>query len=220
MLKKIVAEFLGTFFLVFAGTGAIIINQEMGGVIGHLGIAFTFGLVVMAMIYALGEISGAHLNPAVSIAFWAAGKFPLPSLWPYLGIQVAGALAASALLGLMFPANEFLGATLPAESLWQAAAMEFVLSFFLMYVILNVSTGAKETGIMAGAAVGATVGLEALFGGPVSGASMNPARSIGPALVSGQLEFLWMYILVPVVAMLAAVGVCKFTKPDDCCPAC
>ncbi len=219
-MRKLVAEFIGTFFLVFAGTGAIIVNQEFDGALGHVGIALTFGMVVMAMIYALGEISGAHINPAVSIAFFVAGKFSGKEVVPFIFAQLLGAVAASLLLHLVFPYNEYLGATLPSINWWSAAIFELVMTFILMYVILNVSTGAKEVGIMAGAAIGATVGLEAMFGGPVSGASMNPARSLGPALVSGHLEYLWLYLLVPVLGALLAVYACRFTKGPDCCEQC
>jgi aquaporin NIP len=219
-MRKYIAEFIGTFFLVFAGTGAIVVNQEMGETIGHVGIALTFGMVVMAMIYAVGETSGAHLNPAVSIAFWFAKKFSTKDLIGYIVVHVLAALAASALMKFSFPESEFLGATIPAGSLLQSAIFEFIMTFILMYVILNVSTGAKETGVMAGTAIGATVGLEAMFGGPVSGASMNPARSIGPAILSGHTEHLWMYVLVTIFGAVLAVYVCKLTKGPECCTVC
>jgi aquaporin NIP len=200
--------------------GAIVVNQEMGGTIGHVGIALTFGMVVMAMIYALGETSGAHLNPAVSVAFWVAKKFGKKDLLKYIVAQCLGAIAASALMKLSFPTSEFLGATIPAGSLWQSALFEFIMTFILMYVILNVSTGAKETGMMAGAAIGATVGLEAMFGGPVSCASMNPARSLAPAIMSGHTEHLWMYLIVTTLGAVLAVFACKLTKGPDFCPEC
>ena len=211
------AEAFGTFALVFAGTGAITINDLSGGTITHVGIALTFGLVVMAMIYAAGDVSGAHLNPAVTLGFWAARRFPGRDVPAYLASQLAGAFAASVLLRLLFPEHLTLGATLPSHSAGQALVFEFCLTLLLMYVILNVSTGSRETGVMAGAAIGAVVALEALFGGPISGASMNPARSIAPAVVSGQMQHLWVYLIAPVAGAIAAVAACRCTRPSGCC---
>jgi aquaporin Z len=204
-MKRPLAEFLGTFILVFAGTGAIVINQASGGVIGHPGIALTFGLVVLAMIYTFGDISGAHLNPAVTVAFAAAKRFPWKEVPLYLGAQLAGAFAASGLLKFLFPGPGTLGATLPAGSASQSFVLEVVLTAILMLVILGVSTGAKEKGITAGIAIGATVGLEAMFAGPACGASMNPARSLAPAIVSGHLQHLWLYPVATVLGALLAV---------------
>jgi aquaporin Z len=209
-MRSYVTEVIGTFALVFCGTGAIIIDQQYGGSVTHVGVAITFGLIVMSMIYALGDISGAHLNPAVSIAFTIARRFPLKSLLPYIGSQLVGALLASFTLKLMFPANELLGASLPSGSAVQSAVMEAILSFFLMLVIINVATGSKEQGLFAGLAIGGTVALEAMFAGPVCGASMNPARSIGPALASGHLEHLWVYIVAPVLGAAAAIPTWKY----------
>src|SRR6267142_5700547 len=194
-MKKYVAEALGTFALVFAGTGAIVINEASSGAITHAGIALTFGLIVLAMIYTVGDISGAHLNPAVTLGFWTARRFPGRAVGPYVLSQITGALTASALLRLLFPQNRFLGATLPAGSDLQSFILEFVLTFLLMLTILNVSTGAKEKGITAGIAVGAVIALEAMFAGPICGASMNPARSLAPAIVSAHFEALWLYLL-------------------------
>lgn len=216
-MKKYLAEFLGTFALVFAGTGAVVINQASNGAIGHVGIAITFGLAVLALIYALGDISGAHLNPAVTIGFWVARRFPGRLLIPYLAAQCLGAVLASLLMRLLFPASTLLGATLPAGSIWQSFILEMVLSWFLMLVILSVSTGAKEKGITAGLAIGAVIGLEAMFAGPVSGASMNPARSLGPALVSLYLESLWVYLLAPIIGAALAVVCCRCIREADCC---
>jgi aquaporin Z len=216
-MKKPVAEFIGSFALVFAGTGAIIINQVSGGTITHVGIALTFGLVVLAMIYAVGDISGAHLNPAVTLGFWAARRLPGREVIPYLVSQVAGALTASVLLRVLFPDNRSLGATLPAGSDLQSLVLETILSFLLMLTILNVSTGAKEKGITAGIAVGAVIGLQAIFAGPISGASMNPARSLAPALVSGQLEHLWLYLAGPILGALLAVPACCAIREPGCC---
>ena len=211
------AEVIGTFALVFAGCGAIIVNDLFPGTLGHLGVSVSFGLVVMAMIYAVGNISGAHLNPAVTLSFMAAGRLDKQLVLPYIGSQLIGALAAAAVLRVLFPEHNTLGATLPSGSILQAFVMEVILSFLLMFVILNVSTGHMEKGIMAGVAVGGTVGLEALIGGPVTGASMNPARSIGPALVAGQLQHLWLYIAAPVTGMLLAYPSCRWTQGDECC---
>lgn len=214
IMRKFIAEFLGTYALVFAGTGAIIINQQSSGAITHVGIAITFGLVVMSMIYAFGEISGAHLNPAVSIAFTIAGRFQLKLLAPYVFSQLAGAVAASATLRFMFPASELLGATMPSGSEMQSLIMEAILTFFLMLVILNVASGSKEQGMFAGIAIGGVVGLEALFAGPVSGASMNPVRSLAPAVVSGHSGHLWIYLLAPIAGAVLAVPVFNILKQN------
>ncbi len=221
MRSKWIAEALGTFALVFAGTGAIVINAHSGGVIGHAGIALTFGLVVLAMIHAFGDVSGAHLNPAVTAAFAAAGRFPWRAVPGYLAAQITGALAASGLLRVLFPEDATrLGATLPAGSPGQSFALEVVLTAVLMLTILSVSTGAKEKGVTAGIAIGAVVALEAMFAGPVSGASMNPARSLAPALVSGHLQHLWIYLAATVLGALLAVPLCRLTRAADCCAFC
>ena len=218
-MKKFAAEAIGTFALVFAGTGAIVINQASSGAVTHVGIALTFGLVVLAMIYTLGDVSGAHLNPAVTLAFCAAGRMPWGDVLPYIASQSAGAFAASGLLRFLFPHNATLGATLPAGAAMQSFVLEVVLTAILMFVILSVSTGAKEKGITAGIAVGGVIALEALFAGPVSGASMNPARSLAPAVVSGQLEHLWVYLLAPVIGAQFAVPACRCVQADGCCGA-
>lgn len=212
MLKKCIAEVIGTFILVFCGTGAVVINEVTNGMITHLGIAITFGLLVTSLIYAFGEVSGAHLNPAVSIAFSMAGRFSVKQLLPYIASQMAGALLASLTLKLLFPAAITLGGTLPSGSNMQSFVLEVFLSFFLMLTILQVATGEKEKGLMAGIAIGAVVLLEALFAGPVSGASMNPARSAAPALVSGNLRGLWIYLLAPPAGMVSAVPVWRYLK--------
>ena len=217
MLKKLQAEMLGAFGLVFAGTGAIVIDQTTGGAVTHVGIALTFGLVVLAMIYTVGDVSGAHLNPAVTIGFWAARRMSWREVPPYLAGQFAGAILASGLLRFLFPENRLLGATLPAGSDAQSFVLEAVLTFFLMLTILNVSTGAKEKGITAGIAVGAVIGLEAMFAGPISGASMNPARSLAPALVSGHFEHLWIYLIAPPLGALAAMPACRCVREKGCC---
>lgn len=209
-MQKYVAEFMGTFALVFFGTGAIIINEETGGIVSHGGVALTFGLVVMSMIYTLGSISGAHLNPAVSLAFVLARRFPFRELLPYAVSQTAGAIMASAVLRLLFGSNELLGATLPAGEVSQSFILEFVLTFFLMLVIISVAMGSKEQGMFAGLAIGSVVALEAMFAGPVCGASMNPARSFGPALISGHIEHLWLYLTAPPLGAALSVPVWKY----------
>jgi aquaporin NIP len=210
MLRKSISEILGTFALVFCGTGAIVIDKATGGAVSHVGVAVTFGLIVMAMIYALGEISGAHLNPAVSIAFTIAGRLPLKALAPYIASQATGALLASATLRLLFPSDQLLGATLPIGPPWQSFVLELLLTYFLMIVIINVSTGPKEQGLFAGIAIGSVILLEAMFAGPICGASMNPARSLGPAIVSGHVENLWVYLTAPVIGAALAIPTCTY----------
>ena len=214
--KKLLAELLGTFALVFAGTGAIVIDQTTHA-ITHAGIALTFGLVVLAMIYAFGDTSGAHLNPVVTMAFAAARRFAWRDVPAYVGAQLAGAFVASGLLRVLFPTNATLGATLPAGSPWQSFVLEVVLTFLLTLVILSVSTGAKEKGITAGIAIGAVIGLEAMFAGPISGASMNPARSLAPAVVSGNLQHVWIYLAAPAIGAWLAVPACCGVHEPGCC---
>jgi aquaporin Z len=216
-MNKYVSEFIGTFALVFAGTGAIVINDVSQGAISHVGIALTFGLVVLAMIYTFGDVSGAHLNPAVTIGFWAARRFPGHEVWRYALSQCAGAFAASGILRFLFPKHEMLGATLPAGGAMQSFVLELILTFLLMLVILNVSTGAKEKGITAGIAVGAVIALEAMFAGPICGASMNPARSLAPAVVSGKLQHLWLYLAAPTAGALLATLACRCVREAGCC---
>ncbi|HWZ34581.1 MAG TPA: MIP family channel protein [Mucilaginibacter sp.] len=209
-LRNYIAELIGTFALVFCGTGAVVIDQQTGGAVTHVGVAITFGLIVMSMIYSLGNISGAHLNPAVSIAFTIAKRFPLKKLPGYIISQLAGALLASLILKYLFPANELLGATLPAGTEMQSFILELLLTFFLMLVIINVAVGSKEQGMFAGLAIGGVVALEAMFAGPICGASMNPARSFGPAIASEHLTHLWIYIAAPVAGAALAIPIWKF----------
>ncbi|MEO9885417.1 MAG: MIP family channel protein [Balneola sp.] len=204
-MRKYVAEFIGTFALVFCGTGAIVINDVTGGTITHVGIAITFGLIVTAMIYAFGKISGAHINPAVSIAFAVTDRFDEKQVAPYIVAQLAGGIFASVILAFLFQEHEGLGTTLPAGDWHQTFILEIILTYFLMVVILFVSQN-KAVTEFTGLAVGFVVLLEAMFAGPITGASMNPARSIAPALISGNLTHLWMYIIAPVIGALLASG--------------
>ena len=213
--KMLVAEAVGTFCLVFAGTSAIVVNAD--GAVSHVGVAMTFGLVVFAMIAAVGDVSGAHLNPAVTIGFWIARRFPGRCVPLYILSQIAGSLLASVTVRLLFPTHSTLGATLPAGPWMQAWALEFLLTAGLMLVILSVSTGAREKGITAGLAIGGVVALEALFAGPVTGASMNPARSLAPALIAGQVASLWIYLTATIAGAAVAVLVCSCMREEGCC---
>ncbi len=204
-MQKYYAEIFGTFILLFSGAGAIVTNQASNGTVTHVGIALVFGLVVTAIIYAIGEISGAHINPAVTIAFWVARRFPGKEVAPYIICQCIGAVAACFLLRLTFPGLTNYGMTLPAGSEMQSLILEAVLTWILMFVVLCVSTGAKETGVLAGVAIGSVIAMEAMFAGPISGASMNPARSFAPALVSLHLDSLWLYIVGPIAGAILAV---------------
>lgn len=219
MTKKLVAEAIGTFCLVFAGTGAIIIDEATRGTVSHVGVALTFGLVVLAMIYSVGDISGAHLNPAVTLGFFVARRFEARLVLPYIASQIIGAIAASAVLHFLFPLNVLLGATLPLGSSLQSFVLELILTCILMFVILSVSTGANEKGITAGIAIGGVIALEALFAGPICGASMNPARSLAPALMSWHLEHLWIYLAAPVIGAIVAVVSCRCVREKGCCGA-
>jgi aquaporin NIP len=194
--RRLVAEFVGTFALVFAGCGAVMVDAKTNA-LGHVGVAISFGLVIMAMIYAVGHISGAHFNPAVTFAFALSRHFPWPRAIGYWSAQLLGALTAAAILRGSLGNLAHTGATLPSGSQGQSFLWELVLTFFLMFVIIAVATDTRAVGEAAAIAIGGTVGLDAMFGGPISGASMNPARSIGPALVSGELHALWLYILAP-----------------------
>ena len=218
MKHRFFAELLGTFILVFAGTGAMVVNEITGGVIGHAGVALTFGLVVAAMIYTFGDVSGAHFNPAVSIGFALAKRFPAADLPAYLAAQLLGALTASGSLKLLFPDSLRLGMTLPAGSASQSFFLEIILTSILMLTILSVSHGAKEKGITAAIAIGSVVGLEAMFAGPISGASMNPARSLGPALVNGHFDHMLLYPFATILGALIAIPFFKLTRKPETAP--
>lgn len=211
-MKKYMAEFMGTFALVFCGTGAVIVDEVRNGAVTHVGVAITFGLIVMAMIYTFGERSGAHFNPAVTLAFAVHKVFSWRQVGPYFFSQLGGALGASFVLKLLFPTSQLLGATLPSGSVLQSWGLEAFLTLFLMLTILSVSEGGKEKGMFAGLAVGSVVLLEAMFAGPVSGASMNPVRSLAPAIATGQLNALWIYLTAPFAGSLFAVLIHRLMK--------
>lgn len=203
LIRRAAAEGIGVFALVFAGCGAIVTESQHPGTLGSVGIALVFGLVIMAMIYATGHLSGAHLNPAVTIAFLCTRHLPRVDALAYLLAQLAGALLAAGLLAAIWPSDPAaLGTTLPTVGVGSALAYEAVLTAFLMFVIMAVATDTRAVGAGAAIAIGGTVGLDALFGGPITGASMNPARSIGPALVSGELHDLWIYVVAPLAGAL------------------
>ena len=220
--KKLVSEFVGTFILVFAGCGAIVV-ESLTGALGHVGIALTFGFVVTALIYTFGHISGAHLNPAVSISFALMGEFDKKDLFPYIMAQITAAIFAVFFLMLLFLEEAkavkdlaYYGATIPRGSWYQSFGFEFILTFILMLVIYGSAVHGKATKSFAGIAIGFTVGLEAMFAGPICGASMNPARSIGPAFVSGNLDSLWLYIIAPILgSIVAGVIFIKVIKCKD-----
>ena len=204
-MRSLVAEGVGTFALVFAGAGAIVVDARTHA-LGHVGVAITFGLVIMVMIYAVGHVSGAHFNPAVTFAFALTRHFPWARAVAYWSAQIAGAVLAAGLIRVSLGTDAHLGATLPSGSQAQSFVWELVLTFFLMFVIIAVATDTRAVGEAAAIAIGGTVGLDAMFGGPISGASMNPARSLGPALVGGDLHALWLYIAAPLAgASLGAV---------------
>lgn len=205
LARKLAAEFFGTFCLVLVGTGAIIVNDVSGGGVTPVGIALCFGLVVMAMILAVGDVSGSHINPAVTCGLWAAGLFPAGHVVPYAVSQCAGAIVASGLLRLLFPGHTTLGATLPAGSEPQAFCVELLLTAILMFTILNVSARPLVLLLTVATAVGAVIAMSALWAGPVCGASLNPARSLAPALLTGTYTSLWLYLVAPVCGALVGV---------------
>ena len=227
LFKKCIAEFLGAFLIIFGGCGAIAVNQISQGAVTHVGVALTFGLIVMTMIYALGHISGAHFNPAVSIAFCFKRHFPAKELLPYIISQCLGAISASLMHRFLFlpcflksfPDGTFqYGMTLPCDGIFMTAfIIEGILTFFLMLVIMAVATDFRAVGQMAGIAIGGAVALAALFAGPICGASMNPARSLGPALISGEFQHFAAYVAGPILGALAAAFIYDFIRcsPGD-----
>lgn len=216
-MKKLIAEFLGTFAMVFCGCGAMTINEITGGAVTHVGVAITWGFIVMAMIYTYGEISGAHFNPAVTIAFAFAKKFSWENVPKYIAFQTLGAFLAIGILWILFPESKSFGHTYPADGFapYKAFILELCLSFFLMLVIINVSTASKEIANLTGIAVGAVILLEAMFAGPITKASMNPARSLAPAVISGNLQHLWLYLTAPILGALLAILSYKLTTSSD-----
>lgn len=216
-MRKLLAEAIGTFALVFVGTGAIVVDRVSGGAITHLGVALCFGLVVMTMIYAVGDVSGAHFNPAVTLGFWIARRLPGREVAPYVAAQLLGAIFASGSLRLLFPGQADLGSTDPQGGMLPSFLIEVILTFFLMFVILAIATGSKERGVIAGIAVGSVICMAALVGGPISGASLNPARSVGPALFSSTVGSLWLYLLAPCLGALLGVWGCRGVGTEGCC---
>jgi MIP family channel proteins len=214
--RRLVAEFLGTYILLFAGTGAVIIDSVTGA-FGHIGVALVFGMVVTAIVYSFGHISGAHVNPAVTISFAVMGEFQWRDVVPYILSQLSGAIFASLSLFLLFGNISSLGATIPREGyFFQTIFLEFILSFILMLVIALSAVHSKAIKSFAGISIGFTVGLEAMFGGPISGASMNPARSIAPAIVSGDINELWIYITAPILGAVTSVFIYKIlVEPEN-----
>jgi MIP family channel proteins len=218
LARAVVAEAIGTFALVFAGAGAIMVDDKTHA-LGHVGVAIAFGLVIMVMIYAVGHVSGAHFNPAVSFAFALTRHFPWPRVAAYGAAQAIGALAAAALLRASLGERARVGATLPSGSQGQSFLWEVVLTFFLMFVIMAVATDTRAVGEAAAIAIGGTVGLDAMFGGPISGASMNPARSLGPALITGDLHALWLYLLAPLAGAALGALAYQFVRGEQVRPA-
>lgn len=213
LLRRIAAEAFAAFALVFAGCGAIIADARYEGALGVVGVALVFGLIIMAMVYATGHLSGAHMNPAVTVAFTLARHFPLRDALAYIPAQLVGATAAAGVLYAAWtdkPAQ--LGATVPSVGAGQALLYEVVLTALLMFVIMAVATDTRAVGASAAIAIGGVIGLDALFGGPVTGASMNPARSFGPALVSGEWHDFWVYAVAPPVGAIAGAFAYQFVR--------
>lgn len=224
LARRCFAELIGTFVLITGGCGAVLVNQATAtasqpGAVTLVGIAMVWGLLVLALGSALGDLSGCHINPAVTVGFAVAGRFPWNQVLPYIAAQVAGAFAAILFLKGLFPTSTTLAATAPAGDPWQSFALEVFLTWFLMLAVLGVSTGAKEKGITAGIAVGGVIALEVLVGGPISGASMNPARSLAPAVVSGKVEAVWLYLTAPTMGACLAVPTYRLLNPQRNAPA-
>ena len=215
LVRRAGAEALAAFALVFAGCGAVIANVEYDQALGTVGVALVFGLIVMAMVYATGHLSGAHINPAVTVAFTLSRHFPAREAAAYVTAQTLGAVAGALALLVVWPDQPGqLGATLPTVGAASALVYEVVLTAFLMFVIMAVATDTRAVGAAAAIAIGGTVGLDALFGGPVTGASMNPARSLGPAVAAGEWSDLWIYILGPVLGAMAGAFAYQLVRGD------
>jgi len=216
--RALVAEAIGTFALVFAGAGAVMVDAKTHA-LGHIGVAITFGLVIMVMIYAVGHVSGAHFNGAVTFAFALTRHFPWHRAVAYWAAQLVGAVTAAALLRGSLGNIAHIGATLPSGSEAQSFLWELVMSFFLMFVVMAVATDTRAVGEAAAIAIGGTIGLDAMFGGPISGASMNPIRSLGPALVAGEMHALWLYILAPLAGTSLGALAYQFVRGEATRPA-
>ena len=215
LLRRSLYEVIGTYLLIFFGCGSVTIDQYTGGALGVVGIGLCWGIAVLVAVYAFGETSGAHINPIVTLGFWASDRFPGREVLPYWGAQFLGSTLAILTWYVLYPDLGY-GMTLPSGPVWQSLLLEVILTFSLMFVILKVATGSREIGTQAGISIGLYVGLAAMVGGPVSGASMNPARSFGPALVEGNFTDFWVYLVAPVAGSLLAVGLFRLldrTKP-------
>jgi aquaporin Z len=220
-MQRYLAEFLGTFILVLAGCGAIAVSSQTGGEPPFVGIGIIWGLIVMAVIFTIGDVSGAHINPAVTIAFWVARRFSTLDVLPYILAQCLGATAAAGLLWYLFGNHAATGVTHfqpEVTTVTEAFILEVLLTWFLMFAVINVSTGAKEKGITAAIALGGVISIDVLFGGKVTGASMNPARSLGPAIINGDYDQLWVYIAAPIIGAILAIGCAAAIRPGVCCP--
>jgi aquaporin NIP len=218
LLRSLVAETVGTFALVFAGCGAVMVDAKTGA-LGHVGVAISFGLVIMVMIYAVAHVSGAHFNPAVTLAFAVSRHFPSARVPLYWGAQLGGATIAALVLRGSLDNVAHVGATLPSGSDAQAFLWEGVLTFFLIFVIMAVATDTRAVGEAAAIAIGATVGLDAMFGGPITGASMNPARSLGPAIAAGDFASIWVYLTAPFLGAVIAAVTYQFLRDAPVRPA-
>jgi len=216
-MRRWFAELLGTFLLVLVGGAAASADALTGGGVTHVGVAAAFGVIVMVLIYTIGDVSGAHINPAVTISFWVAGRFPGRQVLPYVVSQLAGGIGAAALLRPLFADQLQAAVAVSLYGGWGTFGVEAVLSFVLMFVIIHVAQGAKEKGLMAGVAIGGAVGALALAFGPLTGASMNPARALGPALICGEFSSLAAYMLAPLLGASLAVLSCLLIRSETCC---
>jgi len=214
-MRSYLSEFIGTFILIFFGTGAIMVDAYTAGLLGHMGICVCFGLIILVLIYTIGDISGAHLNPAVSFGFFLSKLLSFKDMFWYIIFQFAGAIAASFLLKYLTLDVGVLGETIPKVSEFRAFLLESIISFVLMFVIVNLSYGSKQKGITSGIAVGSTIIFTVLIAGPLTGASMNPARSLGPALASMNFTALWVYMTAPFVGTGIAVAVYSYVFASD-----